>query len=199
MKPLRTSLNCDLREVSGVRVLIPNREVLSPLHAFALPVDWLFSLQTAFSYFCQGALSASRVLGAVVFVNRFWAEPIKWLGKKITVMHLPSVLRIISIKHWGSSSQIRTGERVITEVKAEKLKTLKNSFGLWPRAFLWFREEPCISCETWVFGRWAVCDYIWVRGLHGIFILLQLLRIQGIRSTLIKRFKRSCSPDIFKW
>lgn len=40
--------------------LIPNREVLNPLPAFALPVDWLLSLQTAFSHFCQGALSASE-------------------------------------------------------------------------------------------------------------------------------------------
>lgn len=34
-----------------------------------------------------------------------------------------------------------------SEVKAGKLRrTLKNSFGLWPLAFLWFGEDSCISC-----------------------------------------------------
>lgn len=75
--------------------LIPYMELLNPLNTFSLPVNWLPALETAFSHFCKEAVSALKWQELL----RLRTEPIKWLGKKMTVMYLPSVVMIISIKH----------------------------------------------------------------------------------------------------
>lgn len=45
-----------------------------------------------------------------------------------------------------------------SEVKAGKLgRTLKNRFGVWPLAFLWFGEDSCISCGACL--AWRLCSH----------------------------------------
>lgn len=121
MMPPRTSLSCDLHEVSTACVLLP-AGTAGPVHGVIEPTKYFHLTSELITFprdcifpFLQRHCVCFKVAGTVVFVNRFWTEPIKWLGKKMTMMFLPSVSMIISIKHWRSSSQIRIGRRIVTQ------------------------------------------------------------------------------------
>lgn len=105
MKALRTSLSCRLHEVSAVCVLLPASTAV-PLHGVTEPTKYFHCASDLIAFpgdciflFLQRSCVCSKVAGAVIFMNRFWPEPIKWLGMKMTMMYLPSVLMFISLKH----------------------------------------------------------------------------------------------------
>lgn len=79
--------------------LIPCIELLMPLKCLHSTSEFItFPGNCIFPSLQRGCI-CFEVAGAVEFGNRFWTEAIKWLGKKMTLMYLPSVFMIISIKH----------------------------------------------------------------------------------------------------
>lgn len=152
MKPPRTSLSCDLHEVSAACVLLP-AGTADTLHGVTEPTKYFQSTgelitcsgDCIFPFLQRGGV-CFEVAGAVAFANR--ANKMTWEENDCDV---PSQCRHDYIHQTLKKQQPNPNwqKHKHSEVKAGKLRiTLKNSFCLWPLAFLWYRGDPGISCEA---------------------------------------------------